>query len=692
MEVRALRRGAACALLLGLMGSSVVPAQDAARTIAHDTPGFVSTARDLGPEEASKQISVYLWLGIHNQDALRELVRDQHDPSSANYHRWQTAEEFNARFAPTAREVATVQSFLAAHGLSPVSVGERNFYVKATGTVADVQRAFNVQIHRFDVEGRMQRANLSDPTIADPAGSLVARVGGLSDAGFEPHAARATNPETGQPFAAAPLSAVPDGAFFSANCFRPPEVVNFSNDGELPKATYFGNRYGADITNTAPGTQPPCGYQPSDIQTAYGLSRVYQAGLSGAGQTLVIVDAYGSPTLAYDAGIFSDFYGLAPLDLTILEPFGPPSATTPANAAGWAQETTLDVEWSHSIAPGANVVVVVATSNSIDDLGAAILYAVHNHLGNVIGDSWGSEEAKLEAPPAYDFGAFESILMAGAAAGISIDFSSGDDGDFYAVEGFTDVAYPASSPNGTAVGGTSLALHRNGTLAFQTGWGNNITRIATYQDAKGFNPPLVPPLFEGFDSGSGGGASRVFAKPEFQRALRGQARLVPDIAWLADPFTGVEVVCTDTSCGLGDTGSLVVDVYGGTSVAVQMFSGIWAMALELAGHPLGQAAQSIYRLPYGAVTDIVPVGSALDASGFILTPTGFTYESAWQLVAPVETSAPFFSALYNGTSTRWYALSFGTDSSLFTAPGWDDVTGVGTPNGWEFVEAVAHAH
>ncbi|MBV8496109.1 MAG: S8/S53 family peptidase [Gammaproteobacteria bacterium] len=687
MEVRAPRWGAACACLLSLLVGSVSLAQEAVRTIAHNTPRFVSTAKDLGPEETTRQISVYLWLQMHEADALRELLRQQYDPASPQYHVWLTRDEFNARFAPTSDEVAQARAFLAAHNLKPESVGERNLYVRASGTVENVQRAFNVQIHRFDVNGRVQRANVADPAVAEPVGSLVARVGGLSDVAFRPHAARATNPDTGQPFAAVPLAAVPDGAFFSANCFRPEQVVKFSTDGALPKAVYWGNRYGADITNQALGTLPPCGYQPSDIQTAYGLNPVYQAGLTGNGQTIVVVDAFGSPTIEADAGLFGAFYGL-PLNLKVYVPYGIGS-TTPGNAAGWGLETTLDVEWSHSIAPGANVALVIGRTDSFDDLGAAILYAVDHQLGNVIGNSYGSPEGSLETPPPTDVPAFEAILMAGAAAGISIDFSSGDSGDFYLAEGFTDVSYPASSPNATGVGGTSLALKPDGSIAFQTGWGHNLTRIATYQDAAGFNPPVVPPLFEGFVAGSGGGASALFEKPEFQRRLRGDARLVPDIAWLADSYTGVEVICTDTSCGAGASGQPVVGVVGGTSLSVQMFSGIWSLALERAGHPLGQAARMLYRLRPNAITDIVPVGSSSDATGFTLSDSGFSFYAPWQLVPPVETRTPFYSALYNGVTTRWYALSFGTDSSLFTARGWDDVTGLGTPNGWEFIEAVA---
>jgi hypothetical protein len=123
-----------------------------------------------------------------------------------------------------------------------------------------------------------------------------------------------------------------------------------------------------------------------------------------------------------------------------------------------------------------------------------------------------------------------------------------------------------------------------------------------------------------------------------------------------------------------------------------MFSGMWTIANQRSGYPLGQAARMVYDLPPGAVTDVTPVGSPFDVSGWIVTSGGATIETPWQLAAPLGTPAPFYSALYNGTSTRWYVLTFGTDSSLSTRYGWDDVTGVGTPNGMEFVNAVAGKH
>jgi subtilase family serine protease len=658
--------------------------------------GFVSNAGDLGPEDASKQITIYLWLLVRNAESLRDLVEEQYDPTSANYQKWLTPDQFNANFAPAAENIATVRSFLAGHGLSVSGVGERNLYVKAQGNIADVQNAFGVQIHRYNVLGQVYRANTTDPVIEGPAGALVSRVGGLSDYRLKSHAVRPVDPTTSKPVAALPLTAKPNGAFYSPYCLQGVDVENFTTDGGNPKATYVGNAYGAPVSNTTPGTLAPCGYQPSDLQTAYNLNALYKAGLSGTGQTVVIIDAWGSPTIASDAAAFSGFYGLPPVNLTIY-PLGTACpATTVAeeeNCQGWAGETSLDVEYSHTVAPNANIALVEAASDFDDDLDAAILYAVDRHLGNVISNSYGGPESQ-EGLPAYD--PYDNTLMIAAAEGIGVNFSSGDYGDWSIFEGYTDVSYPASSPYATGVGGTSLFVNKNKTLGFQTGWGTNFTELTSPIDAKGYSTPLVPPDSSqadglGFYFGSGGGVSGVYRKPSFQNGLPGKFRLVPDIAYLADPQTGVEIFCTGSSCFNNDPTQIYIGLIGGTSLSCPMFSSLWAISTEKAGHPLGQAARSIYDLPSNAISDIVPEGSPLDAAGIITLGHQVDFEGPYQLVMP-DTRVPFLSAMFEGSGDAWFVLSFGTDSSLYTNRGWDNVTGLGTPNAPEFVNAFAPHH
>src|SRR5581483_1056920 len=114
--------------------------------------------------------------------------------------------------------------------------------------VADMQSAFNTQINRVMVNGAMHRANTKEASIAGPAASVISTVQGLSDLSYQSYAAPAIDPETRQPYAGLPLtSPTTNGLFFSADCLRPPQLVTFTTGGGLPSATYFGNRYGADI-------------------------------------------------------------------------------------------------------------------------------------------------------------------------------------------------------------------------------------------------------------------------------------------------------------------------------------------------------------------------------------------------------------------------------------------------------------
>jgi subtilase family serine protease len=185
--------------------------------------------------------------------------------------------------------------------------------------------------------------------------------------------------------------ATPAGLFFEGQCFRGVETHTFTAGANT--ATYTGNRYGADITNNVPPHLPPCGYSPQEIQTAYNLTPLHQSGLDGTGETVVITDAYGSSTIAQDAELFSEVYGLPRLTSSNFQIVRAKGVTGNPHgvARNWQFETTLDVEWVHAMAPGANIVLVLATDhNSLDE---AINYAVIHHLGNTISNSWGRIEA-----------------------------------------------------------------------------------------------------------------------------------------------------------------------------------------------------------------------------------------------------------------------------------------------------------
>jgi len=683
--------------------STVVHAQST--IITKNTPGFTKKATDRGPVDPNTLITVTAWLKLHNQDKLDALVKGQYKKGSSTYHKWITQDQFNASYGPTSQELEAVKSFLTGQGLTVVAVAENNAYVKVSGTVGAIQKAFHVKIDSYTLNGKNYRSNKRDPTVNGQAGKYIAAITGMDDLGFQPKFRWSASAD-GKPLQFRPLAkASPRGLFFAASqAFRAPETHTFT-DG-VHTATYTGNRYGTDISvggvltlgNPAfLGQWPPQGYSPSEVRTAYGLNAVYQAGFDGTGETIVITDAYGSTTIAQDATLFSSVYGLPPVNLTIVK--APGISHNPHGVARtWDVETTLDVEWSHAIAPGAKIALVLATDHA--SLDEAINYAVIHGLGNTISNSWSTVEG-LGNPA--QFSRDNRILQMAAAQGIDVNFASGDFGDesfppnFPGGVGFVSVDFPPSSPFATGLGGTSMALNSDDSIKFQTGWGTNLTRIADISPSGGTvlydNPPVVPPLNDpaqglGFQGGAGGGESLTFAQPAFQHGfVPAGNRMVPDIGWLADPFTGVEFIQTID-------GVPSVSVIGGTSLSCPMFSALMAIAAQKAGHGLGQAAPLVYGLPAGAVTDIIPVGSANNATGVIdgnpVSADDLAKTGVFNGPPTLFNTTTYYSALYNSPfSTRWFVITFGTNTSLTTNPGWDNTTGVGTPNGLNFVNAIA---
>ena len=394
--------------------------------------------KNLGPEDQSKPISVTVWLNLHNKAALDAAVEQMYDKSSPNYHKFLTREEFKTQFAPTAKDTATVSKFLAAHNMKVTSIDKNNHFIVAQGRVGDAQAAFNTKINRVMVNGVMHHATTSAPSIAEPATSaLVSTVQGLSDLAYKANVSRAVNPETRTPYAGvSPSAAGADGLFFSGECLRPPERVTFTTGGKTPKAIYAGNRYGADIDSPAPNL-PSCGYDAAEMQKAYGLNKVYKNGLDGTGQTIMIVDAFGSNTIVDDANLFSQLNGLPLLTSSNFAIFTPNGSATCTSTNGcidgnWQFETTLDVEWAHAIAPGANIVLVLAADNSFTNLDLANLFAIQNGFGTVLSNSFGVPEILLQQFDPSELVVENGISEIAAALGISHDISSGDSGDFLA--------------------------------------------------------------------------------------------------------------------------------------------------------------------------------------------------------------------------------------------------------------------
>ncbi|HEX9105476.1 MAG TPA: S53 family peptidase, partial [Polyangia bacterium] len=425
--------------------------------------------------------------------------------------------------------------------------------------------------------------------------------------------------------------------------------------GQIPDTT--DPAYGS----YAPLSYAPCGYKPAHVRAAYGFSDIVRRGTDGTGQKIAIVDAYLSPTLLTDAQTYAanndPDYPMKASQLVTL--WGPGQPQTPDT--GWYGEQTLDVEAAHAMAPGATIVAVAAQSPTDQDLIGALNLVVSQRLGSIVSNSWG----QIEQQGFTDFLAWKPVFTQAGLKGIGIYFSSGDYGDEATQLGTPSADFPVSSDLVTGVGGTSLAIGQTGNRLFEVGWSTGVSFLnpAVVNDMGTTTTPATwnpaPPGF--FYFGSGGGWSTVFEQPKWQAKVvppsyavqAGIARrTVPDVAMLADPFTGFIIGQTDPA-----TGTYSEYAIGGTSLACPLFAATIAVAQQHAKRHFGFANALFYKHP-GAFRDVVP------------------------------TNPPQAVALPLGDGTN-AAISFDDpQQTIQTAAGWDAVTGLGTPNGQAFLNAI----
>ena len=635
-------------------------------------------AKSLGLENPNKTMNATVTLNLRNKAELDAIVKQINDKNSVQYHKWLSREEFAARFAPTAADAKAVQDFLRANNLKVIYTDKYNLLVKATGTTADMQRAFHTTVARYQANGQQFSQALTKPSVTGPIASKINSITGFTTLKAHSYAAFPVDPKTRKPEPGIKVQAGKNGVFFPGDCFSKNNTV-LTLKGPGLQATYSGNGY--------PGAG--CGYSPAEIQHAYGFDQVYANGYDGTGQTVVIVDPYGSNTILEDANLFSFIYGLPQLvpgvNFNIYHSSGTPDCVVSNTMqCGWETETTLDVEWAHAMAPGATIDLVVAPTAQFSDLAVADLEIAESGIGGSVSHSFGFPEWLLGVyygdTADIDTQYFINYIAANVF-GVSNNYSSGDSGDFSTLgESLVpDVSFPAGSPDATSVGGTSLALTSTGAYKWEEGWGTNETLLNT-----------APPTNFGFIFGAGGGTSALpTPAPAWQQAfLNNTYRQQPDVALTADPVTAAEVIITPS--GVQGDPNKVAERVGGTSWSCPMFSAVWAIAGQKAGTPfLGNAAPTVYLesvLFPGSLNDVIPLGSGHNAHGTVFfgnTPVSY---SQWDLAQPYQTSLTFYEALrtsiYSGNS---FAITFGTDSSLTTGTGWDNVTGMGTPNGWNFI-------
>lgn len=660
----------AAAALLGTTGAaSAFPLGGPARPQA--------AVRDFGPVDPARSSSITVHLKLPNQALWSRTVDALYDPHSPTFHHWLSDAQIR-QFAPPPAQLAAVRAELQRNGLS-TSTASDGFSIQARGSIAAIERTFHTEIHQFVRNGKPFQANTRPPALSGAANAFVSVVSGLERHTVTPTLARAIDPVTRKPLAAVPLGGALASrglsSLISDDILGPKEILTFKAKGGLPSATYAGLTYNPISSKTADFT-------PQQLEQIYGLPAVYGQGISGAGQTIVLLEGYGYPTALADANAFSNATDLPDLNGSTFSVVYPEGAPNP-NAgilSGWDGEIALDIQWSHSIAPKAKILIVASNGQDDQDFEQAMQYIIDNasKLGAyTVSDSW-EEDQDFFAGPAEQI-AFEDVLTTAAAKGISFQFSTGDGGDDGLGTPAGAAGVPSDAPHATAVGGTSI-VNDPGTATFVSlAWGGDFA----YIDQDG---PLDPPTQnEFFFGGGGGGESLYFAKPAWQKALPGTGRQTPDISALADPYTGVPIVLTNPSTGQHQ----VLVGIGGTSLASPIFTALWALADQKAKHPLGLAAPAIAALKTG-VTDVLPPAIGSDFAASVTDSKGTTKYTAAQLFAPLGFSQKtFLPVLYNLPAIDTaLVFAIGADSSLTAGTGWDNATGYGTP-GAGFIDAAA---
>jgi subtilase family serine protease len=629
--------------------------------------------RSVGAVSDTSAVDFQLALNPRDRAGAEAFARAVSDSTSASYRHPLSAAEWEARFSPTDAQVGKAGAWLRSQGFTVTSVSTDRLAIHASGTAAQVKRAFKTNLSLHSLHGQNVRLADSDLSIPADLAGIVAGAVGVNET-FATHAARTPIPQP-------PGFRVghPCGAYYNQkfDTVRPP----------------YGHGY------PYPAPYAVCGYAPPQIRAAYQLPSRNTGGADGSGVTVAVLDAYASPTLLADAQQYARINDpthpfLASKFSEVLAPKF--DRRKECDASGWSGEQTLDIEAVHATAPGAKILYVGA-QNCFNALFDSLRTIVDGGLANVITNSWGDTGGDLFDDAATRRSVDDTLLMA-AGTGITVLVSSGDNGDEFSTLGISVPDYPASSPWITAVGGTTLQVGSAGQRLGELGWSSarsflcNAPLLGTPGCSKSTLNTWLPVNYDA--GGSGGGTSYSYTQPYYQKgvvpndmATRNAplfgpvpTRVVPDISMVGDPATGFLV---------GETQSFPDGTYydqyriGGTSVSSPLFAGVVAIADQISGQPLGFVNPLVYKLH-----------TAHPATFFDVVPGGKQDQSRVDFANSVDNKdGLLFSTRiidYQGVET--YCDGAGNCASrkitISTRKGYDDMTGLGAPTAG-FVGALA---
>jgi subtilase family serine protease len=603
---------ATTAAALTLAGGTTASAAQA-DTFPDAKPTWARTANDRGAAAADDTVEGELAFALRDPDGAVQLATAVSTPGDPLYGEHMTPKQWIARFAPRKADYRATLAYLRDNDLTITGTPRSRLFITFRGHVEQLEDLFATDLRRFRHDGRIVVAPATAPSLPKRVAAAVSGVYlGTSRTAVQPRTS--TPAAEGDPVS---LDGYRCSRFWQQHSLTLPEAYGTT---EFPTAN--------------------CGYTGAQLRKAFGL----KASMTGAGQTVAIVDAYASPTILSDFRTFAKRNGGTPLTSATYRQIVPKrfyDTDLCGGIGGWQGEQVLDVTAVHGIAPKATIQYVGAF-NCGTGIDVAVSRILDDGLATIVSNSYGyTGELPLDVVQVN-----ENQFLQAAAQGIGMYFSSGDLGDNADVLGAPSPDYPASSPWVTAVGGTSTAIARNGSIAVETGWGNRYAAIVEGADGAPVYDETPPGTFA---SGAGGGISAVFGRPAYQDGLLDtDGRAVPDVASIGDPRTGLLTGYREYRDGSGRSARYDEVILGGTSLAAPLVAAQVALA-----------QQRTHRT-YGFLNPLLYAGA----------------QSGRPVVRDVLPAT--LTVAYNDQTTGETSLVTGNqDTSLTVDPGWDPVTGLG---------------
>jgi hypothetical protein len=660
--------------------------------------------------QPATHVALVLKRSDEQETSLRQLLEQQQDKSSPNYHKWLTPDQFGKQFGPADSDIQAVTDWLTSRGFSNIKVSPGRTRVEFDGNIGQISSAFQTQIHHFFVNNKMHTANVSDPQIPAALSPIVAGVVSLHD--FRPHA----------------LS-------HRLGTFR-----KTKDSGVVKPLFTFGSC----------GSSTPCyAVGPGDFAKIYNVPATISGVAPGTGVTIAIVQ--DSNINVADVTQFRSMFGLPPPPAINVILNGPdPGIQGPDSVTDDEIEADLDVQWAGAVAPGAQIDLVVSQdSESVGMFGTDLSasYIVDSNLAPVLSESFGACEASIGSgfEPFY-----VNLWQQASAQGITAIVSAGDSGsagcdpdpnasnqdvanDGIAVSGIASTAYNVAlggtdfqnagatqnSPSGTssfwnATNATNGSLTQTSAKGYipEWPWNDSCAATATTGHLTTCPSSVVTPNSDpsspnfGIDVvGGGGGPSTLNTKPAYQSGITGMPaanfRQTPDISLFSGNGTNASfyIICQqDANTGTGsstsscDLNSPFADFQGvgGTSAAAPAFAGIIAMVNQKTGQRQGNANFVLYQLYKNNAAGTICASAAAPASTCIFYDTVLGNNSVACAGGNPNCStatAGQFGVLVDPTAT--------TKPAFITGTGYDNATGLGSVNvanlltGWSTVTFMA---